>query len=431
MFASHNYFLFPTPWYRISNRHSSQLSALLYRNTSIIIIIIIPTMRFLPLASLLAIFFDRRIARYDVVSAADVSVVTSRGVYVGSDSDPRFNDNRDGAAAADDAVVVESFLGMKYANVPRRFARSRLVGGRDCPAPPSAFEDEDEDEDEDKDAFDPPPLLLLGSEDPSTPARFARRSRLLGGSSPPPPSSTSSTVLVDATEFGPYCWQGGTNGVRRQYHDQSEECLYLNIWRASGTTRVSNLPVMVFVHGGGWSDMGSADMPFWGHRIVSSDPDVLVVSINYRLGIFGFLATDDSGSGGMNGLDDMVNALRWIRCHVGNFGGDPNRVTLFGQGVGSASVCYLAVMNPGATGLFHRGILQSGECVVGDDRPDSIGLVSGEEGYAIALDVLDDLNATTFEELADRDLYPAEEIAQVLPAVYPVLDRRILPDFPS
>ena len=141
--------------------------------------------------------------------------------------------------------------------------------------------------------------------------------------------------------------------------------------------------------------------------------------------------TDDSGSGGMNGLDDMVNALRWIRCHVGNFGGDPNRVTLFGQGVGSASVCYLAVMNPRATGLFHRGILQSGECVVGDDRPDSIGLVSGEEGYAIALDVLDDLNATTFEELADRDLYPAEEIAHVLPAVYPVLDRRILPDFPS
>jgi len=377
-------------------------------------------MRVLPLAALLAIFGDRRIAQ-DVVSAADVSVVTSRGVYVGSDSDPRFNDG-DGAAAA---VVIESFLGVKYANVPRRFARSRLVGGRDCPAPSSAFEDEDEDED----AFDGPPLLLLGSEDPSTPARYARRSRLLGGSSSS--SSSSSTVVVDATEFGPYCWQGGTYGVRRPYYDQSEECLYLNIWRTSGTTRVSNLPVMVFVHGGGWSDMGSADMPFWGHRIVSSDPDVLVVSINYRLGIFGFLATDNSGSGGMNGLDDMVNALRWIRCHVGNFGGDPNRVTLFGQGVGSASVCYLAVMNPRATGLFHRGILQSGECVVGDDRPDSIGLITGEEGYAIALDVLDDLNATTFEELADRDLYPAEEIAYLFPAVHPVLDRRILPDFPS
>ena len=198
MFASHNYFLFPTPWYRISNRHSSQLSALLYRNTSIIIIIIIPTMRFLPLASLLAIFFDRRIARYDVVSAADVSVVTSRGVYVGSDSDPRFNDNCDGAAAADDAVVVESFLGMKYANVPRRFARSRLVGGRDCPAPPSAFEDEDEDEDEDKDAFDPPPppAARVGGpvdarsirEEVETPGGF------LSPPPPPPPPPRSSSM---------------------------------------------------------------------------------------------------------------------------------------------------------------------------------------------------------------------------------------------
>ena len=176
--------------------------------------------------------------------------------------------------------------------------------------------------------------------------------------------------------------------------------------------------------------MGSADPPFWGHRVVSADPGVLVVSVNYRLGIFGFLATDESGTGGMNAIDDQVNALRWIRCNIGYFGGDPHRVTLFGQGVGSASVCYLSV-NPSASGLFRRGIMQSGECAVGDGRTDSIGLVSGEEGHAIALDVLEDLNASTFEELADRDLYPAEEIALALPAVHPALDRRILPDFPS
>ena len=104
-------------------------------------------MRFLPLSALLAIFGDRRIARD--VGAAEVSVaVTARGVvYVGSDSDPRFNKaaavvvggggGGDGGSAAASAVVVESFLGMKYASVPRRFARSRLVGGRDCPAPSS------------------------------------------------------------------------------------------------------------------------------------------------------------------------------------------------------------------------------------------------------------------------------------------------------
>jgi carboxylesterase type B len=114
---------------------------------------------------------------------------------------------------------------------------------------------------------------------------------------------------------------------------------------------------------------------------------------------------------------------------VESFGGDPRRVTLFGQGVGSASVCYLSV-NPSAVGLFQRGIMQSGECLVGDGRPDSIGLISGEEGYEITLDVLDGLNAT-FEELADRDLFPASKIAKALTVIYPVLDWRILPDYPS
>jgi carboxylesterase type B len=366
------------------------------------------------------------------VDAADVRVATPRGVYVGSNSDPRFNYHDDDNDDDDDLdgdgfAAVESFLGVKYASVPRRFGRSRPVGGaRDCPSSSSsAFDDfegdrgEDEDEDEDEDAGDDP--LLGFEEDPSMPARFARgRSRQLGGS------------VIDATEFGPYCWQG-TDVVAaggRGEIEQSEECLHLNIWRASGTTSSSNLPVAVFLHGGGWSSMGSPDPPFWGHRVVSADPGVIFVSASYRLGAFGFLATDGSGSNGMNGIDDAINALRWLRCNAGYFGGDPDRIALIGQGAGAAIACCLSV-SPRARGLFRRGIAQSGECAAGDDRPDSIGLVSGEEGYAIALELLGDLGAASFGELADRDLYPASAIAGALPAARPALDRRILPDFPS
>ncbi|KAL3826703.1 LOW QUALITY PROTEIN: hypothetical protein ACHAXA_001226, partial [Cyclostephanos tholiformis] len=128
-----------------------------------------------------------------------------------------------------------------------------------------------------------------------------------------------------------------------------------------GTSPTSKLPVMVYIHGGGWGLMGSADPPLWGHHL--SGRSVMVISINYRLGIFGFLATDEYGSNGMNGIDDQVNALKWINRYVKYFGGVPSRVTIFGQEVGSVSVCYLSV-NPSAFGLFQRGIMQSGECIV-------------------------------------------------------------------
>ena len=156
----------------------------------------------------------------------------------------------------------------------------------------------------------------------------------------------------------------------------------------------------------------------------------MVISINYRLGIFGFLATDEYGSNGMNGIDDQVNALKWITRYVKYFGGVPSRVTIFGQEVGSVSVCYLSV-NPSAFGLFQRGIMQSGECIVGDDRPDSIGLISGREGYDITLDVLNDLGANSVTHLAKKGQFPAHEIATALDVIYPVLDPSVLADFPS
>lgn len=246
-----------------------------------------------------------------------------------------------------------------------------------------------------------------------------------------PPNLDTSLILAIVPEYQ-YAILCLNQGDVPYYDDkeQSEDCLYLNVWRPWGTSPSSRLPVMVVIHGGGWGLAGSPDPPLWGH-VLARDEYVLVVSVSYRLGIFGFLATDEDGSNGMNALGDMVNALEWVNRHISHFGGDPGAVTLVGQGVGAASVCYLSVA-PSARGLFRRGAMQSGECVAGGDRPGAVGrLLSAEEGYGVTLDVLASLGAASVEDLADRDEYPAEEIAAALWVEGPVLDRTVLPDYPS
>ena len=94
-------------------------------------------------------------------------------------------------------------------------------------------------------------------------------------------------------------------------------------------------------------------------------------------------------------------------------------------------LCATQSVNPSAYGLFRRGIMQSGECLVGANRPDSIKLISGPEGYDITLDILDDLGASSVAELANRTLYPASEIASARQMGDPILDKAVLPDYPS
>ena len=154
------------------------------------------------------------------------------------------------------------------------------------------------------------------------------------------------------------------------------------------------------------------------------------MSFDYRRGVFGFLATDAEGANGMNGLDDQVLALRWIRDYVPYFGGDADAVTVVGTGPdGAAAACLLAVA-PAARGLFRRAALQGGECLVGDGRTGGRrGVLAGPDGYARTLAVLRERNAT-LEELADPDLFPAREIAGALRDTVPILDRSVLPDWP-
>ncbi|XP_070393445.1 cholinesterase-like isoform X2 [Dermacentor albipictus] len=148
--------------------------------------------------------------------------------------------------------------------------------------------------------------------------------------------------------------------------EQSEDCLYLNVWtpqeKRNGTENLRN--VMVWIHGGGFN-FGSASMDVYDGAVLAALEDVVVVSMNYRLGIFGFLAlpNDETPAAGNQGLLDQVLALRWIQENIVNFGGDPMRVTLFGESAGGWSIAYHAI-SPLARMLFHRGIVQSAGILV-------------------------------------------------------------------
>ncbi|XP_072488358.1 liver carboxylesterase 1-like isoform X2 [Notamacropus eugenii] len=136
----------------------------------------------------------------------------------------------------------------------------------------------------------------------------------------------------------------------------SEDCLYLNIYTPSDLEMKTKLPVMVWIHGGGLM-MGEAST--YDGLALSALENVVVVSIQYRLGILGFFSTGDEHAPGNWGFLDQVAALRWVQKNIGNFGGDPNLVTIFGESAGGFSVSALT-LSPLTKDLFHRAISQSG-----------------------------------------------------------------------
>ncbi|HYL59323.1 MAG TPA: carboxylesterase family protein, partial [Candidatus Acidoferrales bacterium] len=147
---------------------------------------------------------------------------------------------------------------------------------------------------------------------------------------------------------------------------QSEDCLYLNVWSPGldGKRR----PVMVWIHGGGFT-IGSGSQKIYDGSVLSSRGDAVVVTVNYRLGPLGFLRLADLTNGaipstGNEGMLDQVAALEWVRDNIAEFGGDPENVTIFGESAGGMSVGTLMAM-PGARGLFHKAIPQSGACHTG------------------------------------------------------------------
>lgn len=140
----------------------------------------------------------------------------------------------------------------------------------------------------------------------------------------------------------------------------SEDCLYLNVYRPKERSK-KLLPVLVFIHGGSFKAF-SADPSLFGPDYFMDTREVIVVTIQYRLDVFGFLAADDESCKGNFGLKDQNMALRWVNENIARFGGHPERVTLMGQNAGGASVQY-HMMSKYSDNLFKRGIMMSGSAL--------------------------------------------------------------------
>jgi para-nitrobenzyl esterase len=167
----------------------------------------------------------------------------------------------------------------------------------------------------------------------------------------------------DATNFAARCaqWPIWADYIF-QDAGPSEDCLYLDIYTPAAASPARPLPVMVWIHGGGYVAGGSSELRYANSPLV--DRGVVLVNINYRMGVFGFLASEDlrregGGAAGNYGLMDVVAALQWVRANVASFGGDPGNVTIFGESAGSFAVSTL-MASPLAQGLFQKAIGESG-----------------------------------------------------------------------
>mmetsp|Transcript_261 Transcript_261/g.862 ORF Transcript_261/g.862 Transcript_261/m.862 type:complete len:435 (-) Transcript_261:2807-4111(-) len=186
----------------------------------------------------------------------------------------------------------------------------------------------------------------------------------------------------------------------------SEDCLKLNIFTPSSAKPDSNLPVLVYVHGGGGT-VGSGKMYSNSSSIVHQD--VILVTINYRLGIFGFLAhrllsEEQGGISGNYQVMDMIHALKWVKEHIANFGGNPDKVTVFGQSFGGSAMQYL-MLSPKARGLYYGIISQSGGGVGDYATQAAVEAGTGENFMeSIGCTSLECARAKSWEECVDTGL---------------------------
>jgi para-nitrobenzyl esterase len=176
---------------------------------------------------------------------------------------------------------------------------------------------------------------------------------------PEPPSPWMGTGTLDATRYGSVC----TQPIDQQVTG-SEDCLYLNVYTPK-TPPATKLPVMVWIHGGSFLNGAGSD---YDGRLLSEAGPVVVVTVNYRLGPFGFMnlpeldATRPGAPSGNDGIRDQQLALQWVQANAARFGGDPTNVTVFGESAGSFSACF-HLISPGSRTLAQHFILESASCL--------------------------------------------------------------------
>ena len=248
----------------------------------------------------------------------------------------------------------------------------------------------------------------------------------------PPQPVKPWTGVKSADTMAPGCMQdSGLAALMNAPTNFSEDCLYLNVWSPAKVPG-EKLPVMVWIYGGGFA-VGATNAPVYdGSRLAQKG--AVIVSVAYRVGAFGFLAHPDlsreSGKGsGTYGLQDMIAGLRWVKNNIAQFGGDPNRVTIFGESAGGIAVSMLAA-SPAAKGMFHRVISESG----GSFAPVRFANEAGQNVPTLAL--AESVGKTFLEGLAVNDIKAAHALTadQIqkgagggLGRFWPVADGDVLP----
>ena len=261
---------------------------------------------------------------------------------------------------------------------------------------------------------------------------------------PPQPVEAWDSVW-DATDYGASAMQmynrGGDTDLSRQIatvfttesekKSDNEDSLFLNVWTPAPDDR--KRPVMVWFHGGGWA-YGSGSWPVYDGTNLASKGDVVVVTVNHRLNVFGYLHLADIGGdkyrySGNAGLLDMVLALEWVRDNISAFGGDAENVTIMGESGGGSKVSHL-MATPAADGLFHKAIIQSGPALTA---------ISAEDATANAEVILDELgikddNLERLQWMAVNRIMKATETAAAKKGgrlrLAPVVDDNVLPRDP-
>jgi para-nitrobenzyl esterase len=229
----------------------------------------------------------------------------------------------------------------------------------------------------------------------------------------------------DASKFGAHCAQNHVfDDLIFLDSGPSEDCLFLNVYAPADAKAKSKLPVMFWIHGGGYAAGASSEPRHNGDFLPLKG--VVLVTINYRLGVFGFLATADmakeaNGAAGNYGLLDMVAALQWVKANIRNFGGDPGNVTIFGESAGSYAVSTL-MASPVARGLFHKAIGESGAAFSNTLPTDTLEAREKQDSEWVA-----SLGVTSLAELRALPVDKALDAAKNKKGgFWPVVDSKLL-----